>query len=236
MSDSDDDQPTLSAHALAALADFNAEKDEHAKKFEKLKEAAEADGPLSMDAFKEDWNASQFWYSEETATTYARQLLANTTAENTICVLSAPTAFVALKNVLREVEEAKRPKVILLEFDDRFSVFPEFTFYDFQQPFKLPGNLKGTVDAIIYDPPFLSEDCQTKTRWLLKPPPATPTEKVPRIIVSTGERVKSLVLKLLQPYGVQISTYVPGHARGLSNEFHCYANFECSEWKLQGPE
>jgi hypothetical protein len=43
------------------LADFNAEKDEHAKKFEKLKEAAEADGPLSMDAFKEDWNASQFW-------------------------------------------------------------------------------------------------------------------------------------------------------------------------------
>jgi hypothetical protein len=39
-------------------------------------------------------------YSEETATTYARHLLANTTAENTICVLSAPTAFVALKNVL----------------------------------------------------------------------------------------------------------------------------------------
>lgn len=81
--DSDDDQPyvlprlpwcnvaatsvltrcsrTLSAHALAALASFNAEKDEHAQKFEKLKAAAEADGPLSMEAFTEDWNESQFW-------------------------------------------------------------------------------------------------------------------------------------------------------------------------------
>lgn len=52
---------TLSAHALAALAEFNAEKDERAKRFEKLKAAAEADGPLSMDAFTEDWNESQFW-------------------------------------------------------------------------------------------------------------------------------------------------------------------------------
>lgn len=52
---------TLSAHALAALASFNAEKDEHAQKFEKLKAAAEADGPLSMEAFTEDWNVSQFW-------------------------------------------------------------------------------------------------------------------------------------------------------------------------------
>ena len=34
---------------------------------------------------------------------------------------------------------AERPKLILLEHDDRFEVFPEFTWYDFQQPFKLPG-------------------------------------------------------------------------------------------------
>lgn len=27
----------------------------------------------------------------------------------------------------------------LLEHDQRFSVFPEFVFYDFQQPLKLPG-------------------------------------------------------------------------------------------------
>ena len=59
--DADRRDRTLSAHALAALAAFNADKDEHAKKFDKLKAEAEADGPLSMEAFTEDWNESQFW-------------------------------------------------------------------------------------------------------------------------------------------------------------------------------
>jgi hypothetical protein len=44
--------------------DFNAEKDEHAKKFERLQGAAEEGGPLSMEAFAEDWNESQFWVRE----------------------------------------------------------------------------------------------------------------------------------------------------------------------------
>lgn len=59
---------TLSAHTLAALADFNADKDAHASKFERLKALAEDDAdddqdapPLTMDAFTEDWNESQFW-------------------------------------------------------------------------------------------------------------------------------------------------------------------------------
>jgi hypothetical protein len=78
---------------------------------------------------------------------------------------------------------------VLLEHDSRFSVFPEFVPYDFAQPIKLPGmtsrevpqsscvvllfipadqlsaavvELKGSADRIICDPPFLSEDCQTK--------------------------------------------------------------------------
>lgn len=32
----------------------------------------------------------------------------------------------------------ERPKLFLLEFDKRFEVFPEFVFYDFQKPLKLP--------------------------------------------------------------------------------------------------
>jgi NADH dehydrogenase (ubiquinone) 1 alpha subcomplex subunit 9 len=32
-----------------------------------------------------------------------------------------------------------RPRIILLEHDKRFDVFPEFEFYDFMYPFKLPG-------------------------------------------------------------------------------------------------
>jgi hypothetical protein len=56
---------TLSSHALAALAEFNAEKEAHQQKFQNLKDKSEENaasvGPLSMDAFAEDWNESQFW-------------------------------------------------------------------------------------------------------------------------------------------------------------------------------
>lgn len=82
----------------------------------------------------------------------------------------------------RHIQADARPKLLLLEHDDRFGVFSEYQFYDFNQPFKLPGTypasqpftpppltkngylaqLKGSVDHIICDPPFLSEDCQTK--------------------------------------------------------------------------
>ncbi|KEY64764.1 hypothetical protein S7711_05414 [Stachybotrys chartarum IBT 7711] len=228
MADSDDEPIALSAHTLAALAEFNAEKDAHAEKFEKLKAEAEANAPLSMEAFAEDWNESQFWYSDETAGVLAEQLLDGASKDTTIGVLSAPSAFVALKNKLRTVDEAERPKLVLLEHDDRFGVFPEFFFYDFQQPLKLPGHLKGTLDCIICDPPFLSDDCQTKAaltaRWLLKP-------GSPRVVVCTGERMEPLVCKLYQSFGVQTTTFEPKHARGLSNEFYCYANFECADWR-----
>jgi hypothetical protein len=53
-----------------------------------------------MDAFTEDWNASQFWYSDETAMVLARQLLQGATDESKIAVVSAPSAFIALKNLL----------------------------------------------------------------------------------------------------------------------------------------
>lgn len=53
-----------------------------------------------MDAFTEDWNVSQFWYSDETATVLARQLLDGATDETKIAVVSAPSAFVQLKNLL----------------------------------------------------------------------------------------------------------------------------------------
>lgn len=59
-------------------------------------------------------------------------------------------------------EYSIRPKINLLEFDERFGVFKEFVHYDFEHPTRLPSELKGTFDRIICDPPFLSEDCQTK--------------------------------------------------------------------------
>ncbi|GJN71638.1 hypothetical protein PLIIFM63780_006028 [Purpureocillium lilacinum] len=139
MADREDEPVTLSAHALAALAEFQAEKQDFRAKFDKLRAEAEGDEPLSMEAFTEDWNASQFWYSDETAGKLAGQLLQDATSETTIGVISTPSAFVALRNALRTTPKAERPRLVLLEYDERFRVFPEFVPYDFHRPLDLPG-------------------------------------------------------------------------------------------------
>ncbi|KAL2179464.1 putative N6-adenine methyltransferase-domain-containing protein [Thermothelomyces heterothallicus CBS 202.75] len=244
-----DDEISLSSTTLNALKEFYAERDARAEQFAKLQARADAlhaaaeEKVLSMDAFAEDWNESQFWYADETAGLYAKLLLEGVTENTTIAVVSAPSVFVALKNALSSAPPGQpKPNLILLEHDQRFAIFPEFVYYDFAQPLKLPAHLKGTCDRIIADPPFLSEDCQTKTaltvRWLSRPPSAStaPDQSQgepcpqPRLILSTGERMKDIVTRVYRSFGLRTTDYEPKHARGLSNEFYCYANFECEGW------
>ncbi|KAI9052547.1 hypothetical protein LZ554_003890 [Drepanopeziza brunnea f. sp. 'monogermtubi'] len=246
MDDFDDENPVLSSSALSALKEFYAERDAREKQFEDLKNVAEQkhdaatkQAPLSMDAFAEDWNESQFWYSDETAKALAEELLVGAGAGTSIAVVSAPSVFVQLKNILAQSdrEESERPKLWLLEFDKRFEVFPEFVFYDFNDPLKLPPSLKASVDHIICDPPFLSEDCQTKAamtvRWLSKSWGVAPEKRSThsRLIQCTGERMETLINKLYRAQGIATTTFLPVHSKGLSNEFFCYANFECQKWK-----
>ncbi|KAJ4023887.1 Protein-lysine N-methyltransferase efm5 [Fusarium irregulare] len=94
------------------------------------------------------------------------------------------------------------------------------------------GNLKGSLDSVIIDPPFFSNDCQTKFaltgRWLVKP-------KSPRVIVCTGERMAPIIDKLYRSLEVYPTTFEPAHA-GLSNHYYCYANFESSTWDWRSDE
>jgi hypothetical protein len=60
---------------------------------------------------------------------------------------------------------------------------------------------------------------------------ANPNSKSNKVIVCTGERMKDLVNKVYKSFGVKTTNYEPVHARGLSNEFYCYSNFECEHWK-----
>lgn len=232
----------MPADTLALLQEFNLEKDAKAKQFEDLKTAAEsafedgsaAPAKLSMDIFGEDWNASQFWYTEETARLLAQQLLDGLNEQSAIAIVSAPSVYVALRNVLAEEDVQPRPRLCLLEYDRRFEVVgPDFVFYDFQQPMRLPANLKGSFDRIICDPPFLSEDCQTKTaltvRFLARN--WSNDKDALRFISCTGERMSSTIVKLYKPIGVRVTDFEPKHSKGLSNEFFCYANFECEAWK-----
>ncbi|KAI1749040.1 putative N6-adenine methyltransferase-domain-containing protein [Xylaria castorea] len=261
MADDTEDSLTLSTDTLAALQEFYAERDVQTEKLEKLKAlAAEAhdDGErrengenggrgrgggkeptpeLSIHTFTEDWNESQFWYSDETANFLANQLLDGTSDDSVVAVVSTPSVFVALKKVMAASGyTGPRPKTYLLEHDYRFAVFPEFVFYDFADPFKLPSHLKGTVDRMICDPPFLSDDCQTKMamtlRWLARPSTtktgSSSTAEL-RVLICTGERMEALVNRLYRPLGVRTTTYEPAHS-GLKNEFLCYANFECDAW------
>ncbi|PQE31728.1 hypothetical protein CJF32_00001057 [Rutstroemia sp. NJR-2017a WRK4] len=235
----DDDMPVLSGSALDALKEFYADRDAQLQKFEELKQKAEeqADAPLTMEAFAED-------YSNETATLLAQELLRDADAETVIAVVSAPSVFIQVKNLLRMIETEKRPKVHLLEFDRRFDVFPEFTFYDYHDPLKLPPHMKGTVDRVVCDPPFLNEECQTRAaltvRWLFKSWGQVKSDEngMPdsRLIVCTGERVGDIVNRVYRPQGIATTTYLPVHSKGLSNEFYCYANYECEHWKWRKPE
>ena len=232
------DGSQLSAGTLDLLKEFYNERDTRQRAFEDLKSQAEDDfdnkKPLSMDAFTEDWNASQFWYTDDTAIKLARELLREVTADSYIAVVSAPSVFLQLKNLSTELEPSKRPQMTLLEFDDRFGVFKEFVKYDFEQPTKLPIELKGNFDIIICDPPFLSEDCQTKAaltaRWLSKN--SNDLASPVKMVVCTGERMESLIHKLYAKAGVRTTDFDVVHAKGLSNEFRCYSNFECDTWKF----
>ncbi|KXL42952.1 hypothetical protein M433DRAFT_59053 [Acidomyces richmondensis BFW] len=240
MDPDEDDVPQLPADTLQLLQEFQLEKDARAKQFEDLRAQAEnefekGNGKLSMDIFGEDWNASQFWYTEQTARTLAQQLIDGVDHDSNIAVISAPSVYIALRNILEEQDTIVKPRIWLLEYDKRFEVVgSDFVPYDFHLPLRLPPELKGKCDRIICDPPFLSEDCQAKTaltarflarRWL----PPTTAEGL-RLISCTGERMESIIDKLYGKIGIKMTTFEPEHRNGLSNEFRCYATFQCAAW------
>ncbi|MCJ1373766.1 hypothetical protein MMC20_004995 [Loxospora ochrophaea] len=139
-SEDEDEVPQLSSDTMAALQEFYIDRDTREQKFEDLKASAEklSGKPFSMEMFTEDWNASQFWYSDETSSALAKQLLDGATSETTIAVVSAPSVFIAIKNLLSSEDSTASPQVCLLEFDERFAALDNFVRYDFRSPFKLP--------------------------------------------------------------------------------------------------
>lgn len=150
---------------MAALREFQSEQSARQEHFAKL--AAQADTDFrakSIDEFQEDWNLSQFWYSPATQQLLARELLDNATRETRTMVISAPSAYAAM---LRECSD--RPELLenvwLMEFDERFELLAKqgrFVKYDFNKPLDVPRELKGTFDRVLVDPPFLSDECQSK--------------------------------------------------------------------------
>ncbi|SCV00437.1 LANO_0F06876g1_1 [Lachancea nothofagi CBS 11611] len=230
---------SLSAHALAALQEFKNEEEERENRFKQLYDEAQRKSELQkgMDLFKEDWQLSQFWYSDETADIYADAMLEGADENTVIVIISAPSVFAAISK--RTASTLPTKHIHLFEYDTRFEVLAgseHYHYYDYNEPLTFPDSLKGKVDRLVIDPPFLNEDCQSKfsitAKALQNPNKRAKTASgnfQHRTICSTGERMAG-VLSELYP-DCKLTDYYPNHAKGLSNEFRCYANFEWNEWK-----
>ncbi|ODV98095.1 hypothetical protein PACTADRAFT_47917 [Pachysolen tannophilus NRRL Y-2460] len=246
--DDDEEVLTLSAHALEALQLFKDEETERKLQFEKLSLQAEKDyedlqqekpsASMTIDDFKEDWQLSQFWYSDQTADILADALLEGADEDTVICIASAPSVYAAIAKRPRESLPTKH--IYLLEFDKRFGILAgskHFSFYDYKNPTTIPEHLRNKVDRILIDPPFLEKDCQIKSsisaRTLLKKDKTSKTKNGDlkyKFISCTGERMQDLIKKIYPDS--HITTFFPEHKNGLSNEFRCYASFECESWKF----
>lgn len=59
--------------------------------------------------------------------------------------------------------------VSLFEYDRRFSIYEDdYFFYDYNLPLEVPQEKANYYDLVIADPPFLSEECLSKTALTVK--------------------------------------------------------------------
>jgi len=186
----DDDIPQLSTNALAALQEFLQERQAQ-QEMEAVDEAETTDDhqqqqqPQQQQELRhvsEDWQLSQFWYTESTALALAREALAAAGDGGRIACVSCPTLYKAVVDTLNKeaaVEAAAAasdlssasspslpPRAVVLEFDRRFAKWGrDFVFYDYQDPSvpDLPVEWRGAFDVVVCDPPFLTEPCAGAT-------------------------------------------------------------------------
>lgn len=146
--------------------EFQQEEEERRKKFEELATAAEkraerAKQVQQMELFQEDWQLSQFWYTNATADLYADALLDGADENTVIALLSTPSVYAAI--LRKPASSVPTEHIYLFEYDKRFELLAgkeHFCFYDFNKPLELPDSIRGKVDRIIIDPPFLNKPCQ----------------------------------------------------------------------------
>ena len=148
-----------------------------------------------------------------TSSLFSISLIISNDPNYRIACIACPTLYSAIAKMKTDSCQVK-----LLEYDRRFSCYgDDFIFYDYCNPLNVSDLEKHSFDVVVADPPFLSEECLTKTSVTIK----YLTKK--KIILCTGAVMEELAQKLL---GVKACTFKPNHVRQLANEFKCFVNYE----------
>jgi len=208
----EEEELELNPETFSALAEFYKEQEERERRQAEALTGAGVDVDLP-----EDWQLSQFWYTDATADALASAVaaaVANVDQPRIACI-SAPTLYRALKRLNKANLRAE-----VFEYDNRFAAFgADFHFFDYKAPLEVDRSLREQFDLVFADPPFLSDECLTKTavtiRYLAKEPH--------RLVLCTGEVMAELAKRLLD---LNICSFLPDHSNNLANQFRCFANFD----------
>ncbi|GAU93705.1 hypothetical protein RvY_05601 [Ramazzottius varieornatus] len=209
MDDAEEEPLQLSEEAFRALREFHAEQE---------KTPDDAEGlPIS-----ENWQLSQFWYDESTSKFLAEEVRKSSQNGDWIACLSCPSLYKSLVEVIgRHTEEDKNLTVFLFEYDERFLSLAgdKFVQYDFNHPEAIPETLLRKFQYIAADPPFLSQDCFSKTAELCT---KLGTSSTTKILFCTGEIMEENAKHTL---GLNRTSFNPRHKSKLSNTFASFTNY-----------
>ena len=213
----DDDMPQLSAETFSALSEFYKEQDERETRQSEVRDLVESGEDIE---WKEDWQLSQFWYSEETALSLARAVITCVQGGGRVACISAPTLYKACI----KIDTKNDVKFDLFEYDKRFAAYGSaFHFYDYNSPLGISRDLREQFDLVFADPPFLSEECLTKTMVTVK----FLAKDGAKLLLCTGAVMAQLADRLA---GLKVCKFEPVHQNSLSNPFQCFANFDLDQY------
>ncbi|KAJ2922382.1 hypothetical protein H1R20_g14715, partial [Candolleomyces eurysporus] len=175
-------------------------------------------------AFGEDWQLSQFWYSDSFATRTAEAIHAQCSEDTKIAFLCCPTAFVAFQNV-KQLKEA-----YVFEVDQRFAVLSptQYIFYDLDEPNAFPERFEHYFDFVVVDPPFLNEVTNRKISTTLR---QIMKSKDSKLLLLTSTSVEDVVKQVYDepPVGPLKRTALVVEHGQLANDFASWGSWEGAE-------
>lgn len=167
-------------------------------------------------------NLSQYWYREDTQDGLIREIqrLVENKQDSRIAIIAAPTIFCRMEKIAPDLLKKSQ----LLEFDRRFQVYENFTFYDLNFPLaeevkKLP---ESSFDVVLADPPFWLSEYLNKLFETIN----FISKEDAKVIVCAGP---PMIEFMEESKGFTTCPYRPTYERRLSkypsNQSRCYVNY-----------